>query len=150
MTPEELAVEIVARVNKADWYVDELWSLINSISGVVIYETEGRVFIRDVHSSMYCSDFEAFEEELGIKLSRKGFKTFMKKTKTCLRKLVKEELAKEPENFFEAMKKALFYEPLELKYTGKYEKAYKIYRIMVDASANVQDAAMEVAEELNY
>lgn len=150
MTPEELAVEIVTRVNKADWYVDKLWSLINSISGVVIYETEGRAFIRDVHSSIYFSDFETFEEELGIKLSRKGFKTFMKKTKTCLRKLVKEELAKEPENLFEAMKKVLFYEPLELKYTGKYEKAYKIYRIMVDASANVQDAAMEVAEELNY
>ena len=150
MTPEELAVEIVALVNRADWYVDKLWSLINSISGVVVYETEGRAFIRDVHSSMYFSDFETFEEELGIKLSRKGFKTFMKKTKTCLRKLVKEELAKEPENFFEAMKKALLYEPLELKYTGKYEKAYKIYRIMVDASVNVQDAAMEVAEELNY
>ena len=150
MTPEELAREIVNRVNEATWYDDGLWAIINAIAGAkVTYEDDGSIIIRDKYMQGLIG-YISFNELLGVNIPSKGFKTYIKKTKTCLKKLVKEELSKEPVDLKDAMKKVLLYEPLNIKFNGKYEKAYNVYCIISETLGDWQDAAMEVAKELNY
>ena len=152
MTPEILAQELVNRVNKTKGYDDRLWSLINSVAaGIVTNERNGELYIRE-KSGMALSDFECFNAGLkkyGLEISKKGFKTFLRKTKTCMRRLVKEELAKDPVDFNDAMKKVILYEPFEFKYKGIYERAYTIYQVICSAIVEWQDAAMIIAGEVN-
>lgn len=147
ITPEELAKELVTRVNKAKKYDDELWTIINSISaGIATYEENGMIFIRDNKGSPV-SDYRCFRGELyetfGVEVPKKGFKTFLRKTKTCLRKLVKEELKKEAD-FEEALNKVQFYDSLGFVFTGIYEMAYCFYRL--DLSYNWENGTRRFAK----